>query len=112
MTKPDTFASEFIPPHAVTAWVDTNAVYVALPVKSGPPIIQSFALSEAGLFKALNTMRNVHKQAHGRRYAEPANPKIKKIPANKTGVLTKTEQSVSPKGRAEAVAVLRKLKII
>jgi len=56
------FAESGRPPWAVIAWTDYTNVYIELPSKEGPPYIQSFALSEAGLSKALHLMRDLHKR--------------------------------------------------
>lgn len=57
MKKADTFAQSYIPPHAITCWVDESFVYTALPTKSGPPFIQKYALTEGGLTKALTVLK-------------------------------------------------------
>lgn len=45
------------PPWAVTVWADDNAIFLEIPCKDAPPYIQRYALSEAGLSKALYLMR-------------------------------------------------------
>lgn len=56
------FSSTGRPAWAITAWVDDSYVYTELPVKDGPPLIQKYAFSEAGLSKALGLMRNLHRK--------------------------------------------------
>ena len=51
------------PSHAVIAWADSSAVYVELPGSPGHTL--RFALSDSGLSKALNLMRQIHRQANG-----------------------------------------------
>lgn len=55
MTKPDCAATSFRPPHATPMWADQNAIYAEVPAAdpSLPPMILSFAKTEAGLSKAL-----------------------------------------------------------
>lgn len=93
------------PAWAVTAWVDDVAVYVELPGSAGLPYITKYPLTEGGLSTALNLMRQAHHQASGgRRYTIPtdgvAKPSNVKSPAG------------TPSQRANALALLRKHKII
>jgi len=47
-----------IPPHAITMWLIDNAIIAALPMsKGGPPYLMKLPLSEGGLAKALNLLR-------------------------------------------------------
>ena len=103
--KPDTFASDYIPPHAVTCWVDETAVYCAIPALSGPPLINRYPLTEAGLSKALDVLRKSRDLAlrHGKaapaRKASPVVTKIEKVKADDAT-------------REQARAVLKKMGII
>ncbi len=56
------YSSTGRPAWAITAWVDDSYVYTELPVKDGPPLIQKYAFSEAGLSKALGLMRDLHRK--------------------------------------------------
>lgn len=54
-------APSFAPPNAVRMWMDDHSIYVELPVSPGYestiPCILAFAISEQGLSKALNILR-------------------------------------------------------
>lgn len=67
MNEPDGGASHFRPPHAVLCWVDDVNVYVELP--GSPPYIQAYPLTDAGLSKALNVLKNRRREAPAR-YAD------------------------------------------
>lgn len=71
MTKPDTYATAYIPPHAITCWVDDSYVYTTVPCKSGPPLIQRYPLTEGGLSKALNFLRVQPRQKLGSTRPQP-----------------------------------------
>lgn len=91
------------PTWAVVAWVDDNSVFIELPCKDGPPYIQKFAFSDAGLSKALGLMRDLHRKQRpqGGTYAFAKHPKIKAA----KGDFTEAQ-------RANARDVLKRLKII
>ncbi len=47
-----------IPPHAITMWLSDHDIIAMLPMKSGgPPYLMKLPLSEGGLAKALNLLR-------------------------------------------------------
>jgi hypothetical protein len=96
----DTFSRTFAPPQAVVCWVDDVAVYCAVPARSGPPLIQRYPLSEAGLSKALNILRKQNREAirHGHRQPQPTPAKLKHA-----------KREVPAEVRAEVQALLRKL---
>lgn len=64
------------PPWAVTAWCDTRYVYVEFPVKGSIPFVMKFALSEAGLSKALWLLRERHEAGHPLRMEKDTHPRI------------------------------------
>lgn len=107
MTKPrpDTYASSYIPPSAVQCWVDDTHVYCCVPAVSGPPLIQAYALTEAGLSKALNILRKqrVWAKASAEPKPKPAEPKITR-PRSKVVVDDATREA--------ARAIMRKRGII
>lgn len=73
--KPDSYLREFIPPWAVQCWTDDAFVYTAIPTKSGPPLIQRYALTEGGLTKAINILKVQRRTiAKGRVHKESAPP--------------------------------------
>jgi hypothetical protein len=96
----DTFSRTFAPPQAVVCWVDDAAVYCAVPARSGPPLIQRYPLSEAGLSKALNILRKQNREAtrHGQRQPPAKPPMVKRA-----------KREVPKEVRAEVQALLRKL---
>lgn len=98
------FAPSGRPTWAITCWADDVAVYVELPCKDGPPYITKYALTEAGLSKALSLMRELHRKAQpaGSSYSAPIHPKTK---YDAKGEFTKDQ-------RASARNVLKRLKII
>ncbi len=69
------------PPWAVTCWTDDVNVYLELPCVDGPPFIQTYALTENGLGKALSFMRDFHRQHEpkGGTYKIAPHPKLNPI---------------------------------
>jgi len=66
------------PPWAVTAWVDTTAVYIELPMKAGgQPYIVTYPLSEGGLAKALSFMALQYQEKDGYKMTLPKHPETK-----------------------------------
>lgn len=55
---PDSLASDFIPPEAVLCWCNDVSIFIAIPASNPaqPPLIQSYALTEGGLHKALKIL--------------------------------------------------------
>lgn len=51
---------DFIPRHAVHAWVDERNVYIAIPMKGKAPFIDRYPLTKEGLGEALAKMRDYH----------------------------------------------------
>ena len=96
-----TSTTTFSPPWAVTCWADDTHVYVELPAKSGPPYIQAFSLTTAGLDKALKLMRKLHKAKN------PTGSATYSFPTAPVRKLGYTEAQ-----RAATREVLRKLKIV
>lgn len=110
MTKPrqpapDTFSADYIPPHAITCWVDDTHVYTAIPALVGPPLIQRYALTEGGLSKALSILRVQRKEALRRGGIEPAR---KGAPAVRKADPVKG----TPEQREAALAILKKMGIL
>ena len=103
------YLSSARPPHAVIAWVDDVAVYLELPCKDGPPYITKFPLTDNGLHKALNLMRQAYHDAqrptNGKAKPEstfaPRHPKVKS-----------SKPEYSPEQREAARETLKKLKLI
>lgn len=91
------------PPWAIICWTDNGNVYTEIPAKSGPPLIQKYPLSEAGLAKALAFLRALHAEAkpNGGTYTilQQAN-------------ITRPGPKVSEDVRERARAVLKKAGII
>lgn len=54
-------APNMIPPWAVLMWADSKAVYSEVPFKEGGSYIQRYPLTEAGLWKALHMLIEMHK---------------------------------------------------
>lgn len=89
------------PPWAITAWVDTVNIYIELPCKDSVPYIMKFALSEAGLSKALWLLRERHEAGRPLRIEKDTHPKI-----------SRHDPSATETQREAARAVLRKLGMI
>jgi hypothetical protein len=73
-----TIAKSFRPPWALTCWVDDVAVYIEIPM-APIPYIQRFALTDSGLHKALNALREIHREAPGRWEAPTQQPMITRV---------------------------------
>lgn len=101
-----TLAPSAAPPNAHLCWVDDVNVYIEIKSKSAP-YIAKFALSEGGLSKALNMLRESHKafKVNGGTYKIPE-PDVTKI------VRGKAQPKVSEDQRESARNVLKKMKII
>lgn len=95
------FSTTARPSHAVTAWVDDVNVYVELACKNAPPYVMKFPLTDAGLSKALNLMREVHRKKGGSRQKDAPHPLVQR-----------KGDTFSQEQRDTAKAVLRRLKII
>lgn len=57
----DSPAPNMLPPWAVTMWADDKAIYSEVPFKDGGSYIQRYPLSEGGLWKALQVLREMHR---------------------------------------------------
>ena len=57
----DSAAPNMIPPWSVTMWADDKAIYSEVPFKNGGSYIQRYPLSEGGLWKALQMLREMHR---------------------------------------------------
>lgn len=66
----DEVASTGRPAYAHYMWCDENSIYIEMDGQHGPCII-AFALSEAGLSKALHLMRDNRKKAASPVYIRP-----------------------------------------
>lgn len=100
-----TTATTGAPDWSRRVWADSTHIYLEIPSRSGPPLIQKYAKTEGGLSKALELICLAFKkdQPLGGSYQIPMNPLIKR----KTGI-----NDFSPEQRKRAGDILRKLKII
>lgn len=94
MTKPDTFLTEFIPPHAVQCWTDDTFVYCAVPSVSGPPLIQKYMLSNEGMTKAINILKVQRRKLAKTRVVKEATP-ITRTKYAKPKPRTEVQESVA-----------------
>lgn len=94
-----------IPLYAVSCWVDNLNLYVAMPVKDGPPYITKHPTTEAALSKALSLCRDLYAKAQptGGHYSFSDNHPI---------IKRQTFTNSSPEDRAAAAKVLRRLGLI
>lgn len=71
----------FLPRHAVQAWVDERNVWIAIPMKGKAPWIDRYPLTAQGLGEALAKMRNYHTvQAAPPIYTPPPRPQLPRGP--------------------------------
>lgn len=89
-----------IPSHAVTCWIDDTHVYVLLPTKDKSGFITKYALTDAGLNRALQLMRTVHKRQGGAKVYTLGDQSV-----------VKRVEPFSESQREAARAVLKRLKI-
>lgn len=90
------YASSAKPRWAVTAWVDSNFVYIEIPIKDKAPFISKYALTASGLGEALGQMKKYH--------TIEAGPPQYTIPPR----LPSTASQHSNTTRTRALAILRK----
>jgi len=97
----------FRPPWAITCWVDDEYVYVEMPGET-MPYIQRHALSEAGFAKALNVLREVHRQHPLRPIGRSKYPMpTPKVTHPRRGKLPRGE--FTPEQRLTALALVKKM---
>ena len=96
-----TLATPAAPPWALTCWVDNRHIFVELPTKGSQPYVMKFPLSEGGLTKALNILRDRGTEAKAPVYVEPSFRA-----SNKQGTVGSASQ------REAARNVLRKLGLV
>jgi len=96
----------FRPPWALTCWVDDEYVYVEMP-GTPMPYIQKHALTEAGFAKALNVLREVHRQHPLKSVARAKYPMTHITHPKPRGRLPRGE--FTPEQRLKALALVKKM---
>src|SRR5262245_55003734 len=105
-------APTFRPPHAVIMWSDDNWSYVELPVTGDVPYVCKFALTEAGLSKALHVLRTARTKRLPATVSYQKPPPIGHIARITHPKLALAKPTTTPEQRAKATEVLRKLKLL
>lgn len=98
-----TLDPNFLPRHAVHAWVDERSVYIAIPMKGKAPFIDRYPLTAAGLGEALAKMRNYHTAA-------PA-PPVYTLPARQLPVERRSGPMSTDARLALAQSILKRMMV-
>lgn len=107
-----TSAADFIPPYAVTTWVDFVHVWVMVPNKNPalPPLILKYPLTEGGMTKALDFCKSRHAAMTPQGGHSPYVPPPSMSLTGHVAVATKKgQEKYKPEQRAAAAALLKRL---
>lgn len=104
MTTP---TDNFRPPWAIIMWADDTHIYSEIPCVSGPPLIQRYSQSEAGLTKALSFLRG-RKAAQGKGKVHPPPPPPGTLAVARPTSKRKLLPGLTDEDRLRAQAILKK----
>lgn len=107
-----TFEESGAPPWSRRVWADGSFIYLEIPSRSGPPLIQKYEKCDGGLAKALDLICLAFKQIPQAplKFQPKGGAPVTKVPEGARSQV-KLSKEFTDQQRAKAAAILRKMGI-